>query len=45
MEFAATQTKPTSVGLKFLESAQADFVCVAAISNRQVYFFILKNAS
>ncbi len=45
MEFAAIQTKPTSVGFKFFESAYVDYsagsptgyVCVAAISNRLVY--------
>ena len=31
----ATQTKPADPAL--IESAQADLVCVAAISNRQVF--------
>ncbi|QLE44282.1 hypothetical protein FD723_30190 [Nostoc sp. C052] len=42
MEFAAIQTKPTSVGFQFLESAQADLVCVAAISNRLVFLLSLR---
>lgn len=39
MEFTAIQTKATDRGFPIPESAQADFVCIAAISNRPVYLF------
>ena len=38
LKTASTQAKPTSVGFRpsiFPESAQADFVCVAATSSRR----------